>query len=165
MSRRITAAVVPTLYRPRVSGGGGVRVGTEFVCTRLARARSLSCSVSISPSHSLVPSLSLSAGKVDLSGGRSYYLLFSPSTVRGRFHPVKPSTKGILSTSAPRRPTSWSLPPEGDLTLSFLSSFFLSLSLLLLAPDARTLRNRVSYPSERLCLLSPVSPLLAEVTA
>lgn len=55
-------------------------------------ARSFSLPLPLLLFLSSFPSLSLSAGKVDLSSGRSYYLLFSLSTIRGRFHPVKPST-------------------------------------------------------------------------
>lgn len=87
VSRQIT--VVPTCFTDRELAAAeeselecGVLVCTSF-------APSLSCSVYISLSFSLP--LSFSAGKVDLSSGRSYYLLFSLLTTHDRFHPVKPS--------------------------------------------------------------------------
>lgn len=95
VSRWITATVVPMLYRPRVNGEVGVGVRVYQVRSfphSLLHCLSPFLSFWLLPSLSLSVSLSLSAGKVDLGGGRSYYLLFSPSTNRGSFHPVKPST-------------------------------------------------------------------------
>lgn len=128
------------LYRPRVTAEVGVGV-------RVYQVRSLthSCSLSFSLSLSFLPSLSPSIFLSLSRQGRPWWrtILLPPllSVDESRlFPPGKTVHVGILSTSAPRRPPPG--PPLEDIPLSFSS----------LALDARTLRIRVSCPSD--CSLS-----------
>ncbi|XP_050460858.1 uncharacterized protein LOC126856432 [Cataglyphis hispanica] len=122
------------------------KLQSEYVCTRFIRSLTLflvSSSLCLLSSLPLLPlslslSLSFSTGKVDLGGGRSYYLVFSLSTNRDCFLPVKPSTYPLDVDAA----TS---------TLLFLRSTIILLSLScfrLLLFSRSTLRNRVSCSSK-----------------
>ena len=130
---------------------------SSCVSSWLARSLALSLAISIF----LPLSLSLSAGKVDFSDGRSYYLLFSLSTIPRSLPPgkavhvrypldVSAATSNLLVSLSLSLFLSFSLslsfsPRVIQLSSSFSLSFFLSPSFLL-APDARTLQNRVGLP-------------------